>query len=101
MKFAQGDPFSAMCYGFAHCYTAFTTGPMEIIMLIKIAVIAVLIVIVVSLFGALRSLVRNQEGDKQRTVKLLAYRVGFSALLLVLLGFAFAMGWIQPHGLKG
>ncbi|MBA55858.1 MAG: hypothetical protein CMK89_15495 [Pseudomonadales bacterium] len=90
-----------MCYGFAHCYTASTTGPMEVIMLIKIAVIAVLFIILFSLFGALRSLVRNQEGDKQRTVKLLAYRVGFSALLLILLGLAFAMGWIQPHGLKG
>ncbi|MEE2729313.1 MAG: twin transmembrane helix small protein [Pseudomonadota bacterium] len=70
-------------------------------MLVKIAVIAVLVVIVFSLFGALRSLVRNQDGDKQRTVKMLAYRVGFSALLLVMLGVAFAMGWIQPHGLKG
>jgi len=74
---------------------------MEIAMLMKVAVIAVLFVIVFSLFGALRSLVWNQEGDKQRTVKLLAYRVGFSALLLVLLGIAFAMGWIQPHGLTG
>ncbi|MCK5789547.1 MULTISPECIES: twin transmembrane helix small protein [unclassified Ketobacter] len=70
-------------------------------MLIKIAVVAVLFVIAFSLFGALRSLVRNQEGDKQRTVKMLAYRVGFSAFLLVLLAAAFAMGWIQPHGLKG
>lgn len=70
-------------------------------MFIKIAVIAVLLIIVISLFGALHSLVRNQEGDKQRTVKLLAYRVGFSAVLLLLLGFAFAMGWIQPHGLGG
>ncbi|WP_411267952.1 twin transmembrane helix small protein [Ketobacter sp.] len=90
-----------MCYGFGHCYTAFTSGPMDIVMLVKIAVIAVLVVIVFSLFGALRSLVRNQEGDKQRTVKMLAYRVGFSALLLVMLGVAFALGWIQPHGLKG
>ena len=63
-------------------------------MLIKIAVVAVLFVIAFSLFGALRSLVRNQEGDKQRTVKMLAYRVGFSAFLLVLLAAAFAMGWI-------
>lgn len=70
-------------------------------MLIKIAVVAVLFVIAFSLFGALRSLVRNQERDKQRTVKMLAYRVGFSAFLLVLLAAAFAMGWIQPHGLKG
>ena len=70
-------------------------------MLFKIAVVAVLFIILFSLFGALKSLVRNQEGDKERTVRMLAYRVGFSAFLLVLLGLAFAMGWIQPHGLKG
>ena len=74
---------------------------MEIIMLFKIAVVAVLFIILFSLFGALKSLVRNQEGDEERTVRMLAYRVGFSAFLLVLLGLAFAMGWIQPHGLKG
>ncbi|MAR89675.1 MAG: hypothetical protein CML06_02170 [Pseudomonadales bacterium] len=67
----------------------------------KIAVVVVLLIIVASLFGALRALVRNQEGDKQRTVKLLAFRVGFSALLLILLGVAFALGWIEPHGLGG
>ncbi|MDY6921539.1 MAG: twin transmembrane helix small protein [Pseudomonadota bacterium] len=70
-------------------------------MLMKIAVVVVLLIIVASLFGALRALVRNQEGDKQRTVKLLAFRVGFSALLLILLGVAFALGWIEPHGLGG
>ena len=55
-------------------------------MLFKIAVVAVLFIILFSLFGALKSLVRNQEGDEERTVRMLAYRVGFSAFLLVLLG---------------
>ncbi len=70
-------------------------------MLIKIAVIVVLFVVAFSLFSALYSMVRNQDGDKERMVKMLTYRVAFSAVLIVLLGVAFFMGWIQPHGLKG
>lgn len=70
-------------------------------MLIKGVVIVVLVLIAASLFGALRALVRNEQEDKQRMVKLLAFRVGFSAFLLLMLAFAFFMGWIQPHGLRG
>ena len=44
----------------------------------KIIVVLVLIVIAVSLFSALRTLVRNKDNDKQRTVRFLAIRVGFS-----------------------
>ena len=66
----------------------------------KIIVVLVLIVIAVSLFSALRTLVRNKDNDKQRTVRFLAIRVGFSVLLLILLGVAMFMGWIQPHGLQ-
>ena len=67
--------------------------------MVKFIIIAVLLVIAVSLFSALRTLVRNKDGDKQKTVRFLAYRVGFSVLLLLLLGFAMLMGWIAPHGL--
>jgi hypothetical protein len=73
----------------------------DAIMLIKGMLIIVLILIAASLFGALRALVKNEQGDKQRMVKLLALRVGFSAFLLLLLAVAFFMGWIQPHGLRG
>lgn len=66
----------------------------------KIVVIAVLFVIAFSLFSALRTLVRNKDGDKQKTVRFLAYRVGFSVLLLILLGVAMIMGWITPHGVR-
>jgi len=65
----------------------------------KFFVIVVLLVIVISLFSALRTLVRNKDGDKQKTVRFLAVRVGFSVLLLILLGVAMVMGWINPHGL--
>jgi hypothetical protein len=69
-------------------------------MLFKTIVVIVLIIIAVSLFSALRTLVRNKDNDKQRTVRFLAIRVGFSVLLLILLGLAMFMGWIQPHGLQ-
>lgn len=65
----------------------------------KFFIIFVLLVIIVSLFSALRTLVRNKDGDKQKTVRFLAVRVGFSVLLLILLGVAMLMGWINPHGL--
>ena len=67
--------------------------------MIKILIIVVLLVIAFSLFSALRTLVRNRDGDKQKTVRFLAFRVGFSVLLLLLLGVAMMMGWIDPHGL--
>lgn len=67
--------------------------------MLKFLIIFVLLVIVVSLFGSLRTLVRNKDGDKQKTVRLLAVRVGFSVLLLILLGIGMLMGWIKPHGL--
>jgi len=67
--------------------------------MVKILIIVVLLVIAFSLFSALRTLVRNSEGDKEKTVRFLAFRVGFSVLLLVLLGVAMMMGWIDPHGL--
>lgn len=68
--------------------------------MVKILVVVVLFVIAFSLFGALRTLVRNKEGDKQKTVRFLAYRVGFSVLLLVFLIVAMMMGWITPHGVQ-
>lgn len=67
-------------------------------MWIKILILLILLVVIISLFGALRSLVRNQKDDKQKMVKLLAVRVGFSVLLLLFLGISLFMGWIEPHG---
>lgn len=69
-------------------------------MLFKILLVVVLIVIAISLFSALRTLVRNKDNDKQRTVRFLAIRVGLSVLLLILLALAMFMGWIEPHGLQ-
>lgn len=69
-------------------------------MIFKIALLAILLMAVISLFMALVSLVRNQ-GASGKTVKMLSYRVGFSLLLLLFLGLSQYMGWVQPHDLKG
>lgn len=66
----------------------------------KIITLAILLMIVISLFRAMVSLVRN-ESSSGKTVKMLSYRVGFSILLLLFLGLAKYMGWMQPHDLKG
>ena len=66
----------------------------------KIITIVILLLIVFSLFSALASLVRN-ESSSGKTVKMLGYRVGFSILLLLFLGFAKLSGWTQPHDVKG
>ncbi len=66
----------------------------------NIITIVILLLIVFSLFGALASLVRNQSSSG-KTVKMLGYRVGFSMLLLLFLGFAKLSGWTQPHDVKG
>lgn len=68
-------------------------------MLFKIIAVATLVVITVSLFMALASLVKG-EGATGKTVKMLSYRVGFSAFLLIFLGLAKFMGWMEPHGVS-
>ena len=58
---------------------------------VKLIVIVLLIAAVVSLARALMSLVRN-EGKSGKTMRALAWRVGFVFILVSML-----MGWIQPH----
>lgn len=61
----------------------------------KLIVIALLIAAVVALGSALFGLVK---GDRHRlTMKSLAWRVSFSAALLVFLGLSHTFGWIEPH----
>jgi Na+/H+-dicarboxylate symporter len=66
----------------------------------QIITIIILVLIVISLFSALASLVRNKSASG-KTVKMLGYRVAFSFLLLLFLAFAKFTGLTQPHDLKG
>ena len=63
---------------------------------VKLIVIVLLIAAVVSLARALMSLVRN-EGKSGKTIRALAWRVGFSAMVFVFILVSMLMGWIQPH----
>ena len=63
---------------------------------VKLIVIVLLIAAVVSLAQALMSLVRN-EGKSGKTMRALAWRVGFSAMVFVFILVSMMMGWIQPH----
>lgn len=69
-------------------------------MLLKIAIVALLIAIVVALvFGGV-FLVKDPSTSR-RTVKALSWRVGLQVALIVLLIVAFFMGWLKPHGVGG
>jgi len=64
----------------------------------KILVAIAFILIIGSLASALVFLMRD-KGRSNRTVQALAFRVGFSILLFVLILVANRLGWIQPTGI--
>lgn len=65
----------------------------------KIIVAIAFILILGSLASALFYLMRDQ-GKSNRTVKALAFRVGFSITLFVLVLVAWRLGYIQPTGIR-
>jgi hypothetical protein len=64
----------------------------------KILVGIAFVLIIGSLASALVFLMRD-KGRSNRTVQALAFRVGFSILLFVLILVANRLGWIQPTGI--
>lgn len=66
-------------------------------MLIKIAVIAVLAIIVLSLASALLFMLRKDD-DPDRMARALTWRIGLSIGLFILLFIAYSLGLIAPHG---
>ena len=65
----------------------------------KILVAVAFVLIVGSLASALVFLMKD-KGRSNRTVTALAFRVGFSVTLFVLLLVANYLGWIEPTGLR-
>ncbi|WP_460838317.1 twin transmembrane helix small protein [Noviherbaspirillum agri] len=65
----------------------------------KILVAIAFALILASLGSALVFLMRDR-GKSNRTVKALAFRVGFSITLFVLILVAYSQGWIQPTGIR-
>ncbi|MDE2305106.1 MAG: twin transmembrane helix small protein [Gammaproteobacteria bacterium] len=64
----------------------------------KFLVIVVLILIVASLGKALFHLSSRKPEDGNRMVTALAWRVGLSVSLFLLLLLAYGEGWIRPGG---
>lgn len=67
--------------------------------IMKILVALAFVLILASLGSALVFLMKD-KGKSNRTVKALAFRVGFSIALFVLILIANYMGWIQPTGIR-
>ena len=68
-------------------------------MLAKLLVVAIFVGVLASLASALLFLVKDR-GRSDRTVKALTMRVGISIGLLCLLILLWALGLIQPHGIR-
>ncbi|PRC93696.1 hypothetical protein S2091_1697 [Solimicrobium silvestre] len=64
----------------------------------KIFVAIAFILIIASLGSALIYLMKD-KGQSMRTVKALAFRVGFSVALFILILIAYHFGYIQPTGI--
>lgn len=65
----------------------------------RLLVIAILIAIIFSMGSALFQLSRG-KGDSGKMLKALAWRVGLSVGLFLLLLIAWQAGIIRPHGLQ-
>lgn len=64
----------------------------------KIIVAIAFFLIIFSMGSALVYLMKD-KGKSNRTVKALAYRVGFSVSLFIFILIANRLGWIQPTGI--
>ncbi len=65
----------------------------------KTLVAIAFVLILASLGSALVFLMRD-KGKSNRTVKALAFRVGFSIALFILILIAYSQGWIEPTGIR-
>jgi TRAP-type C4-dicarboxylate transport system permease large subunit len=65
-------------------------------MALKYLILAMLVLILISLGKALFHLSSNREDDGKKMVVALAWRIGLSVALFVLLIVAYYSGWIEP-----
>lgn len=63
-------------------------------------IVAIWFVLIVASLGSALVFLMTDKGKSDRTVKALAWRVGFSVALFVLLLIANQLGWIQPTGIR-
>ena len=67
-------------------------------LIVKVIIVVLLGLVLLSLGAGMFSLVKDQ-GDSNRTVKFLTFRIALSILVFLFIAFSFYMGWIQPHGI--
>jgi cytochrome bd-type quinol oxidase subunit 2 len=67
---------------------------------IKLLVVAILVASVISMGSAMFHLVTDRKGESKKMVRALTVRISLSVALFILLFVAYAMGWIEPHGLR-
>lgn len=67
------------------------------VMIIKFLIVAFLLAILVSLGRGLFYLLTD-KGESKRLANTLTVRIALSIALVVLIGAAYAFGFIQPHG---
>lgn len=65
----------------------------------KTIVAIAFVLILASLASALVFLMKD-KGKSNRTVTALAFRVGFSVVLFILILVAYSLGWIEPTGIR-
>ncbi len=63
----------------------------------KYVVIVILVLILISLGKALFHLSSSSPGNSGKMVAALAWRIGLSVFLFVLLFVAYSQGWIEPQ----
>ncbi|MGA9025031.1 MAG: twin transmembrane helix small protein [Steroidobacteraceae bacterium] len=66
----------------------------------KYLVVGILVLILISLGRALYYLTSNKEADGGKMVKALAWRIGLSVALFLLLILAYYRGWIVPQQVR-
>ena len=67
------------------------------VMIIKYLIVAFLLAILFSLGRGLFHLI-SDKGNSKRLANTLTVRIALSVALVVLIGAAYAFGFIQPHG---
>lgn len=67
-------------------------------MIFKIIIVALLLIVIFSLGSAMIHLVKG-NGQSDKVVKALTWRIGLSVFIFILLLLGQAMGLITPHGL--
>jgi formate/nitrite transporter FocA (FNT family) len=67
---------------------------------VKLVILAILAAIVVSMGSALFHLVHDRKGETKKMVRALTVRISLSVALFILLFIAYALGLIEPHGVR-